>query len=42
MGRIAMDGLIVAGLTLESFRRQIGVVRQDVFLFGDALRENIG
>ena len=28
-------------MTLESLRRQIGIVSQDVFLFGGTLRENI-
>jgi ATP-binding cassette subfamily B protein len=40
-GRITVDGLDVRDLTLESLRRQIGVVQQDVFLFAGTLRENI-
>lgn len=40
-GRITVDGLPLAGLKLQSLRRQIGLVSQDVFLFGGTLRENI-
>ncbi|WP_210528707.1 ABC transporter ATP-binding protein [Rubellimicrobium arenae] len=40
-GRITVDGIPVTDLTLESLRRQIGIVSQDVFLFGGTLRENI-
>jgi len=40
-GRITIDGIDVRAMTLHSLRRQIGVVQQDVFLFGGTLRENI-
>ncbi len=40
-GRITVDGHDVRDLTLSSLRRQIGIVQQDVFLFGGTLRENI-
>ncbi len=40
-GRITADGHDLRGFTLESLRRQIGIVSQDVFLFGGTLRENI-
>lgn len=40
-GRLLIDGADVRDYTLESLRRQIGVVSQDVFLFGGSLRENI-
>ncbi|OAN76890.1 multidrug ABC transporter ATP-binding protein [Sulfitobacter sp. EhC04] len=40
-GRITIDGLDVAGMKLNSLRSQIGIVSQDVFLFGGTLRENI-
>ncbi|WP_018632528.1 ABC transporter ATP-binding protein [Neomegalonema perideroedes] len=40
-GRILADGHDLRSFTLESLRRQIGVVSQDVFLFGGTLRENI-
>ncbi|MDQ1901356.1 ABC transporter ATP-binding protein [Paracoccus sp. WLY502] len=41
-GRITVDGLALADMRLNSLRRQIGLVSQDVFLFGGTLRENIG
>jgi len=40
-GRITIDGIDVKKMTLESLRRHIGVVQQDVFLFSGTLRENI-
>jgi ATP-binding cassette subfamily B protein len=40
-GRITVDGLPLASMTIESLRRQIGLVSQDVFLFGGTVRENI-
>ena len=40
-GRITIDGLPLDAMTLESLRGQIGIVSQDVFLFGTTLRENI-
>ena len=40
-GRIMIDGIDIAGMTLTSLRQQIGVVQQEVFLFGGSLRENI-
>lgn len=40
-GRITIDGYDIRSLTLNSLRRQIGIVQQDVFLFGGTLRENI-
>ncbi len=40
-GRITVDGQDVRDLTLASLRGQIGVVQQDVFLFGGTMRENI-
>jgi len=40
-GHIAIDGIDTRELTLQSLRRQIGIVSQDVFLFGGTLRENI-
>ncbi|SNR86823.1 ABC transporter ATP-binding protein [Puniceibacterium sediminis] len=40
-GHITVDGRDTRGLTLKSLRRQIGIVSQDVFLFGGTLRENI-
>ena len=40
-GKITIDGLNISKMTLKSLRDQIGVVSQDVFLFGGTLRENI-
>ena len=40
-GRITIDGIDIRSMTLDSLRRQIGVVQQDVFLFAGTLRENI-
>ncbi|MGR3321020.1 MAG: ABC transporter ATP-binding protein [Pseudooceanicola sp.] len=40
-GRITIDGVDTRDMTLQSLRRQIGIVSQDVFLFGGTLRENI-
>ena len=40
-GRILIDGIDVRSMTLSSLRRQIGIVQQDVFLFGGTIRDNI-
>ncbi|MCR0980541.1 ABC transporter ATP-binding protein [Roseomonas populi] len=40
-GRITIDGIDVRDMTLASLRGQIGIVQQDVFLFGGTIRENI-
>ena len=40
-GRILIDGKDVRTLTLESLRRNIGIVQQDVFLFVGTIRDNI-
>jgi ATP-binding cassette subfamily B protein/subfamily B ATP-binding cassette protein MsbA len=40
-GSIALDGHDLRDLTLESLRRQISIVLQDVFLFHGTVRENI-
>ncbi len=40
-GRITIDGTDLRDLTLESLRRNIGIVQQDVFLFIGTIRENI-
>jgi ATP-binding cassette subfamily B protein len=40
-GRITIDGIDIRDMTLASLRRQIGIVQQDVFLFGGTVRENI-
>ncbi|HRW06270.1 MAG TPA: ABC transporter ATP-binding protein [Caldilineaceae bacterium] len=40
-GRITLDGHDLRDLTLESLRRQISIVLQDVFLFHGTARDNI-
>lgn len=40
-GRITIDGKEVGKLTLESLRSQIGLVQQDIYLFGGSIKENI-
>jgi ABC-type multidrug transport system fused ATPase/permease subunit len=40
-GSITLDGHDIRSLTLESLRRQISIVLQDVFLFHGTVRENI-
>ncbi|MBR6526448.1 MAG: ABC transporter ATP-binding protein [Lachnospiraceae bacterium] len=40
-GQILIDGQDIRGLTLESVRRNIGIVQQDVFLFVGTIRDNI-
>jgi len=40
-GAITIDGIDIRKLKLESLRKQIGIVQQDVFLFGGTIRENI-
>jgi ATP-binding cassette subfamily B protein len=40
-GRLSIDGIDIKDVTLESLRRNIGIVQQDVFLFNGTVRENI-
>ncbi|ETX16033.1 multidrug ABC transporter ATP-binding protein [Roseivivax halodurans JCM 10272] len=40
-GRVLIDGTDTGSVTLRSLRQQVGIVSQDVFLFGGTLRENI-
>ncbi len=40
-GSITLDGIDIRDLTIESLRRQIGFVQQDVFLFAGTIKENI-
>ncbi len=40
-GAILIDGTDIRDITLESLRRNIGIVQQDVFLFAGTIRENI-
>jgi len=41
-GRILIDGIDVRNYNLKSLRSQMGYVPQDVFLFSDTIRNNIG
>ncbi len=40
-GDISVDGKSIYDVTIESLRRNIGVVQQDVFLFTGTIRDNI-
>ncbi len=40
-GSITIDGINIKEFTLESLRKQIGIVQQDVFLFGGTIKDNI-
>ncbi|MGL3605581.1 ABC transporter ATP-binding protein [Rhizobium sp. G187] len=40
-GAITIDGIDIRSMKLASLRSQIGIVQQDVFLFGGTVRENI-
>jgi len=40
-GSIEIDGIDIRDMTLASLRSQIGIVQQDVFLFGGTVRENV-
>lgn len=40
-GRILIDGKDIRNLTLDSLRRNVGVVQQDVYLFAGSVYENI-
>lgn len=40
-GKITIDGVNINDFTLESLRKQIGIVLQDVFLFADTILNNI-
>nr|MBQ4317555.1 ABC transporter ATP-binding protein [Clostridia bacterium] len=40
-GSILIDGQDIRSLTLDSIRRSIGIVQQDVFLFVGTIRDNI-
>lgn len=40
-GSITIDGVDIRDMTQASLRSQIGIVQQDVFLFGSTIRENI-
>jgi ATP-binding cassette subfamily B protein len=40
-GKITIDGTDIRDVTLDSLRKSIGIVQQDVFLFIGTIRENI-
>lgn len=40
-GQIFIDGKEIHEITLESLRRNIGIVQQDIYLFNASIRENI-
>ena len=40
-GEILIDGIPITRFTRESLRANIGIVQQDVFLFGGSIKENI-
>ncbi len=40
-GEILIDGKNINCFTLESLRRNIGIVQQDIYLFNSSIRENI-
>jgi subfamily B ATP-binding cassette protein MsbA len=40
-GSVKIDGMDIRDLTLDSLRRQIGLVAQDTFLFNDSVTANI-
>ena len=40
-GSITIDGVDIRNFSLESLRSKIGIVAQDIFLFGGTIKENI-
>ncbi|MDR0402636.1 MAG: ABC transporter ATP-binding protein/permease [Treponema sp.] len=40
-GSVTIDGTDIRDISLESLRKNIGIVQQDVFLFAGTIRENI-
>jgi ABC-type multidrug transport system fused ATPase/permease subunit len=40
-GSIKIDGIDIRNMKLESYRKNIGIVQQDVFLFSGTIEENI-
>ncbi|MHA1713282.1 MAG: ABC transporter ATP-binding protein, partial [Candidatus Ranarchaeia archaeon] len=40
-GRILIDGVDIRDLDLDSYRRSLGIIQQEVFLFAGTVRENI-
>ncbi len=40
-GSVKLDGTDIRSITLESLRKKVGIVSQDVFLFDSTIRDNI-
>jgi subfamily B ATP-binding cassette protein MsbA len=40
-GKIMLDGIDIKKIKLESLRKQIGIVPQEIYLFHDSIRNNI-
>lgn len=40
-GRVLIDGIDIRDITLESLRKQVGLVMQDTFIFSGTIRDNI-
>jgi ATP-binding cassette subfamily B protein len=40
-GRILIDGVDIRKVKLDSLRRQVGIVHQDIYIFPDTIRNNI-
>lgn len=40
-GTVKIDGMDIRSITLDSLRKNVGIVSQDVFLFDSTIRENI-
>lgn len=40
-GQINIDGIDIKDVTMQSLRKQIGIVQQDVFLFDGTIKENV-
>ena len=40
-GEILLDGRDIHTMTLDSLRKNIGIVQQDIYLFNDTMKENI-
>lgn len=40
-GSITIDGVNIQDVTMESLRKQIGIVQQDVFIFDGTIRDNV-
>jgi len=40
-GQITIDGIDIRDFTLASLRRNVGIVQQDIFIFGATIKDNI-